>query len=51
MSERIFKRISVMENVTNISETLNHKFYSFYANSESGKNLTLENFAVAFELK
>lgn len=51
ISDRIFKRISEMKNVTNISGTLNDKFYSFYANSKSGKNLTLEDFAVAFELK
>ena len=51
MSERIFKRISVMENVTNISGTLNDKFYSFYVNSETGKNLTLEDFDDAFGLE
>ena len=51
MSERIFKRISAMENVANISGTLNDKFYSFYVNSETGKNLTIEDFDDAFGLK
>ena len=40
-----------MENVTNISGTLNNKFYSFYVNSEIGKNLMLEDFDDAFGLK
>ena len=51
ISDRIFKRISAMENVTNISGTLNDKFYSFYVNSETGKNLTLEDFDDAFGLE
>ena len=51
ISDRIFKRISAMENVANISGTLNDKFYSFYANSETAKNLTVEDFDDAFELK
>lgn len=51
ISDRIFKRISAMENVTNISGTLNDKFYSFYLNSETGRNLTIEDFDDAFELK
>ena len=51
ISDRIFKRISAMENVTNISGTLNDNFYSFYVNSETGKNLTLEDFDDAFGLK
>ena len=51
ISDRIFKRILGMENVKNIAGTLNQKFYSFYVNSETGKNLTLEDFADAFELK
>ena len=44
ISDRIFKRISEMENVKNIAGTLNQKFYSFYANSETGKDLMLEDF-------
>ena len=40
-----------MENVTNISGTLNDKFYSFYVNSETGRNLTIEDFEDAFGLK
>ena len=51
ISDRIFKRISEMENVTNISGTLNDKFYSFYANSETGRNLTVEDFDDAFGLE
>lgn len=51
ISDRIFKRISEMENVTNISGTLNDKFYSFYVNSETGRNLTIEDFEDAFGLK
>lgn len=51
ISDRILERISEMENVTNISGTLNDKFYSFYASSETGKNLTVKDFADAFELK
>ena len=50
-SDRIFKRISEMENVTNISGTLNNKFYSFYVNSETGKDLTIEDFADVFGLE
>ena len=51
ISDRIFKRISEMENVTNISGTLNQKFYSFYVNSETGKDLTIEDFADVFGLE
>ena len=51
ISDRIFKRISEMENVTNISGTLNDKFYSFYVNSETGRNLTIEDFEDALGLK
>ena len=51
ISDRIFKRISEMENVTNIAGTLNDKFYSFYANSETGRNLTVEDFDDAFGLE
>lgn len=51
ISDRIFKRISEMENVKNITGTLNDKFYSFYANSETGKNLTFEDFVNAFGLE
>lgn len=51
ISDRIFERISEMENVKNITGNLNQKFYSFYANAETGKNLTLENFADAFGLE
>ena len=40
ISWRIFERISEMENVKNITGSLNQEFYSFYANSETGKNLT-----------
>ena len=39
-----------MENVKNISGTLNQKFYSFYVNSETGKDLTIEDFADVFGL-
>lgn len=51
ISDRIFERISEMENVINITGTLNEKFFSFYANSETGKNLTFEDFVIAFELE
>ena len=50
-SDRIFKKISEMENVKNISGTLNQKFYSFYVNSETGKDLTIEDFADVFGLE
>ena len=51
ISNRILKKIQKMENSSNISGTLNHKFYSFYVNSEKGKNLTLKDFSDAFELR
>ena len=51
ISDRIFKRVSEMENVKNITGTLNQKFYSFYTNSETGKNLTFEDFVDTFELE
>ena len=50
-SDRIFKKISEMENVKNILGTLNQKFYSFYVNSETGKDLTIEDFADVFGLE
>lgn len=50
-SDRIFKKISEMENVKNISGTLNQKFYSFYVNSGTGKGLTIEDFADVFGLE
>ena len=51
ISDRIFKRISEVENVKNITGTLKKKFYSFYANSETGKNLTFEDFIDTFGLE
>lgn len=51
ISDRILKKIQEMENSSNISGTLNHKFYSFYVNSEKGKNLTVEDFSDAFEFR
>ena len=51
ISDRIFKRISEMENVSNIAGTLNQKFYSFYINSEAGENLALEIFIDNFGLE
>ena len=51
ISDRILKKIQEMENSSNILGTLNHKFYSFYVNSEKGKGLTVKDFSDAFELR